>query len=548
MINYVRLKTRFNFVGSINRIWLLIHICLVLISCNVSKKEDAKTVFRYNSENGITSLDPAFASSQDNIWAVNQIFNGLVQLDQHLVPQPSIAKSWNIDSSGKIYTFHLRNDVYFHASPHFESDKRKVRASDFVYSFNRIMDATTASPGAWIFNDKIVNNGFKALDDTTFQIELVQPFAPFLGLLSMPYCMVVPKEVIDELGKSFATQPIGTGPFTYWLWEKDVNLILHRNPRYFETENGTQLPYLDAVNVSFIANKQMALLRFLKGELDLYNGVTSTTKDVILDKNGALKDEHAGNIQLEKKAFLNTEYLAIHLDSGTVQWPWNNIHFRKAINYGIDRGKMMKSLRNDIGFAADGGFIPVGLPGHSSQHGYVYEPDSAAIELERSGYLQNPTSITVSTTKDYLDLCIFIQKQLGDLGVDLEIEVLPSSELKEQKRSGNLAFFRASWIMDYPDAENYLSCFYSANFSPGGPNYTHFSNNAFDALYERSLIESSDEARIRLYEQMDSIVLSHAPIVVLFYDQSVRLLHTRVSNMVNNPLNLPMLKYARIYE
>ena len=163
-----------------------------------------------------------------------------------------------------------------------------------------------------------------------------------------------------------------------------------------------------------------------------------------------------------------------------------------------------------------------------------------------SDYASNPSPIVVSTTKDYLDLCIYIQKQLSEIGINCEINVLPSSEVKEQKRNGNLAFFRASWIMDYPDAENYLSCFYSKNFAPNGPNYTHFKNIDYDALYEQSLIETNDSTRIDLYRKMDQIILEDAPIVVLFYDQSIRLLNKRVQGLVNNPLNIPMLKYARI--
>lgn len=530
-----------------NRILVIIHIGLLLISCNVSKKEEGKSVFRYNSENGITSLDPAFASTQDNIWAVNQLFNGLVQLDNNLRPIPSIASSWEIDQSGKIYTFHLRNDVYFHKNKCFSEQARKVVAADFEYSFNRILNPKTASPGAWIFNDKIAPNGFKALNDSTFQIELVQAFAPFLGILSMPYCTVVPHEAIKHYGKSFAQQPVGTGPFQFFLWEKDVNLVLHKNPQYFEHIDDKHLPYLDAINVSFVANKQMAMLQFLEGKLDMFNAITSTTKDVILDKEGALLPDKSEYLNLEKKAFLNTEYLAINLDSGSVTWPWSNIDFRKAVNYAIDRDKMLRNLRNNVGEAANGGFIPVGLAGHSSDrdYHYAYDLEKAKAHLNQSGYAQNPTPINISTTKDYLDLCIFIQKQLSDIGITCEIDVLPSSELKEQKRNNGLNFFRASWIMDYPDAENYLSCFYSKNFSPNGPNYTHFKNEAFDALYESALVETSDSIRLRQYEQMDSLILSEAPIVVLFYDQSIRLLQKNISNLVNNPLNIPTLKYAR---
>lgn len=530
-----------------NRILVLIHIGLLLISCNSSNKQEVKTVFSYNSENGITSLDPAFASSQDNIWAVNQLFNGLVQLDQQLQPTASIATSWEIDSTGKIYTFHLRNDVYFHRSKCFPNNTRLVTSHDFVYSFNRIIDPLTASPGAWIFNDLIASNGFTAIDDTTFQIELTRPFAPFLGMLSMPYCCVVPKEAIEFFGKSFAQHPVGTGPFQFFLWEKDVNLVLHKNPSYFEVHEGKRLPHLDAVNISFIANKQMALLLFRKGKLDLFNGISSKIKDVILDKNGQLQPDLASTITMEKKPFLNTEYLAIQVDSTMVSSPWNDVHFRRAVNYAIDRNRMITFLRNGVGDATVSGFVPVGLPGHipPQENGYRYNPERAKDELAKSSYIQHPKPIVVTTTTDYLDLCIFIQKQLGDIGIDCDIDVRPASEIKEQKRNGNLAFFRASWIMDYPDAENYLSCFYSKNFSPNGPNYTHFSNELFDKLYEKSLVETNDSLRIQLYQQMDNIILEEAPIVVLFYDQSIRLLNKSISGLENNPLNIPTLKYAR---
>ncbi|MCB9262620.1 MAG: ABC transporter substrate-binding protein [Flavobacteriales bacterium] len=529
-----------------NRIVVIIHMTWLLISCNPSNKRLPKTVFRYNSENGITSLDPAFASSQDNIWAVNQLFNGLIQLDKELKTQPAIAQSWVIDSSGKIYTFLLRNDVYFHENKCFKTAKRKVTANDFVYSFNRIIDPKTASPGAWIFNDKVVKNGFKALNDSTFQIELTQPFSPFIGILSMPYCAVVPHEAVEYYQKSFAQNPVGTGPFQLAFWEQDVNLILHKNEHYFETENGQKLPYLDAINISFIANKQMALLHFLQGNLDMFNGLSSSVKDVVLDKNGQLKPDIKEKCVLEKKPFLNTEYLAINIGENALE-PLNNSYFRKAINFAIDREKMLKNLRNSIGIPAYGGFIPAGLSGHTEKQSYHYHFDlkKAQENLAKSGYLSSPKTITVATTKDYLDLCIYIQKQLKDIGINCTIDVLPSSELKEKKRNAELSFFRASWILDYPDAENYLSCFYSKNFCPSGPNYTHFKNELFDKTYEKSLAEVNEPKRIKLYEEMDKMILEESPVIILFYDQSMRLLSHSISNLENNPLNIPDLKRAK---
>ena len=125
---------------------------ILLAGCgNVSKNNSQKTVFRYNEAFGITSLDPAFSNNQSNIWACNHLFNGLVQLDDQLNAKPSIAHSWEVSEDGKTYLFHLRNDVFFQHDTLLKANRR-VLASDFVYSFNRITNEKTASPGSWIFN------------------------------------------------------------------------------------------------------------------------------------------------------------------------------------------------------------------------------------------------------------------------------------------------------------------------------------------------------------------------------------------------------------
>ena len=129
---------------------------ILLISCGSVDTDSGKMVFRYNESKGISSLDPAQARSMGNIWAVNQLFDGLVSLDENLRVQPSVAKSWSITEDGKTYTFHLREDVQFHDSPCFEEDARAVTAFDFVYSFNRILDPKNLSPGKWIFNQVIL--------------------------------------------------------------------------------------------------------------------------------------------------------------------------------------------------------------------------------------------------------------------------------------------------------------------------------------------------------------------------------------------------------
>ena len=156
------------------------------MSCSKQYSNDDLSIFRYNESSGINTLDPAFAKDQASIWATNQLFNGLVQLDSNLNVNPSISYSWDISHDGLSYIFNLRDDVFFHDHELFQNNiGRRVLASDFEYSFNRLLDKDLASPGAWVLNHV---ESFSALNDSVFKIILNQPFSGFLSLLSMQYC------------------------------------------------------------------------------------------------------------------------------------------------------------------------------------------------------------------------------------------------------------------------------------------------------------------------------------------------------------------------
>ena len=523
-------------------------LALQLSGCQDMKESSQEvSVFRYNESKGITTLDPAYARNQTIIWPVSQIFNGLVQLDDSLNIRPSISHHWDISNDGKEYTFYLRSDIRFHASEYLETERRIVTAHDFVYSFRRILDPSVASPGSWIFEHVDNDHGFVAVNDTTFRITLGNPFPPFLSILAMPYCSVVPMEVVEHPEADFANHPVGTGPFAFKLWSTDEKLILLRNNGYFETDKeGTRLPYIDAVSISFIKDKQSEFLEFLKGNLDFLSGVHVTYKDELLTRSGALNPKYSERIKLLTTPYLNTEYLGI-LQQGpeVLEHILLNKEIRKAINYGFDRVKMMKYLRNNLGYPATGGMIPPGLPGHLEySEGYDYQPDLARQLIREAGYNSGNDlpAIQLTTTSDYLDLCEYIQYELGRIGMKVDITVSTGGAFRNMVANGNLQFFRGSWIADYADAENYLALFYSGNHAPAGPNYTRFESVAFDRLYESSVLERDPAKRHDLYRQMDRIVVEDAPVVPLFYDMVVRFVPLEIQGFNPNPMNNLILK------
>lgn len=536
---------------------ILTLVSVLLFSCTeLEKGVNTEKVFRYNESKGITTLDPAFARSLPLIWPAHQLFNGLVQLSDSLTVDPCIAHSWTKSENGLVYTFNLRKDVYFHNSLVFPNEQgRRVVADDFVYSFNRIIDPKTASPGVWIFsvlNSKIPNNGCVAVNDTTLELNLEKPFPPFLGLLSMPYAYVVPQEAVEYFGIDFRTNPVGTGPFFLKYWREGEGLIMRRNPNYFEfDQNGVRLPYLEAISISFIVDKQSEFLAFLLGNIDFISGVHSSSKDELLTRSGTLNPKYRKSIKMITGPYLNTEYLGFMVDTSLQhvnKSPIGNPNVRKAIAYGFDRDRMMLYLRSNLGYPAHSGLIPKGMPGFTdSLKGYRYNPDLAKRLLAQAGYPNGKglDPISLSTTEDYVDICEFLQHQLSEIGIPISIEVIPGAAYREMMASSKLLFFRGSWVADYADAENYLSLLYSGNFSPSGPNYTHFSNDKFDGLYHESLSQNDDTLRHIYYLKMDSLALSYAPIIPMYYDKVVRFVGSDVAGMTPNPMNLLTLKRVK---
>lgn len=529
----------------INVILYSIILATLVFSCkNESDTNKDHLVFRYNEHKNIGSLDPAFSKDLADIWATNQLFNGLVQMDNSLNVQPSIAKNWEVSPDALTYTFTLRNDVYFHKHHLFGKDStRTVTAKDFQYSFNRLQDPKIASPGSWVVA-KV--NHFKAVNDSVFQIQLKQPFPAFLGLLTMKYCAVVPKEIVSHYGSTFRNHPIGTGPFKFKRWEENIKLVFRKNNHYFEIdENGTSLPYLEAVAITFLPDKQNEFLQFSQGNIDYISGLDASYKDEILTADGILKSSYANDVNMIRGPYLNTEYLAFFMDSEASEI--QSEYIRKAVNYGFDRQKMMIYLRNGIGIPANGGFIPKGLPGFNEKVGFDYQPEKAKqlVQQYKTETGNNAPEITITTTSNYLSFCEYIQRELQKTGLQVHVDVIPPSSLKDSKANGKLDMFRASWVADYPDAENYLSLYYSKNFAPNGPNYTHFKDAQFDTWYEQAYLETDSKKRTILYSKMDSLMLQKAPIIPMFYDEVVRFTRKNVINLGINPINMLELKQVK---
>ncbi len=527
--------------------WMLIFS----FACRTKTEEAGQMIFHYNQGGGVSNLDPAFARNQANMWAVHQLYNGLVQFDEQLNIQPCLANSFEISTDGLLYTFHLRQDVLFCNDSCFNAGRgRRLLASDVEFSLQRIIDPVVASPGAWIFQDKVAGpEAFRAVDDSTFTISLLSPFRPLPGILTMEYCSIIPHEAVEFYGNNFRKNPVGSGPFQLSRWDEGNVLVLTKNPGYYmQDSTGQRLPYIDKILVSFIDNKSTEFLSFLNGDLDFVSDIDPGLKELVLTPEGLLQAHFSDRFRLLKGPYLNTEYLGFMLDSAHCKpgSPVLSRKFRQAVNCGFDRKKMLQYLRNNKGIAATRGMIPPGLlPVAHPGYGYTYDRDKASLLLKESGLSMGDMSpIELSAPPGYADLCEFIQKQLEEIGIPITLRIVQPSALRSGMEQNELSFFRASWIADYPDAESYMALFYSPFGSP--PNYTRYQNPAFDALYQQVVAENNDSISRKLYRAMDSLVMLDAPVVPLYYDEVYLFVSRRVSGLRVNPMNMLDLEKVQV--
>lgn len=544
----------------------IILVSLIFFSCG-KKTESDKKVFNLNISQGIETLEPVMSNSSFSIWGVQQIMEGLVEFDNKKNIIPCIAKSWKISEDGLTYTFNLRSDVMFHDNDCFKSTNGKGRiviASDFKYCLERVNNPKSKTRGMWVYRDKIkgakdysegkANDiaGIKAINDTTLTIELNNAFSPFLSLLTMTYGFVYPKEAVEHYGETFGNHPVGTGPFKFNHWSIDKELVLDKNPAYWEKDSkGGTLPYLDGVKITFTQSSETEFLDFQNGKYDFHQP-SSETFDVITDESGKLKDADTKNFSLVKQPWLQTVFLGMmqspELPGGKTGPFAGNKKLREALNYAIDKDKIVKFVLKNRGKPAVNGPIPPGMPGFNPEiKGYTYNIAKAKELLKEAGYTDGKNlklSLVCGNEEIQRSIAIAIQEQLKSAGIEMQIEQLLQATLISKQENGEFPFWRASWGADYFDPENFMALFYSKNITPNGPNRVGYKNPKVDELYEKSLKETDNAARMKIYDEIQKIVIEDAAWLPLYYNEQIYLLNKNIEGFYIDGLNIINLKYT----
>lgn len=550
---------------------LLILAPFFFTSCS-EKTTDSVNIFVMNQNLGVETLEPVMSNTGQTIWALSIMMEGLVEFNKDNEIVPCIAKSWEISDDGLVYTFKLRDDVYFHDHECFPDGKgRKVTAYDFEYCLTRVNDPKSMTRGSWVWRDKISGaaefiearskdsdspsdiSGIKAVDDSTLVLTLVSPFAPFISTLTMSYGFVYPKEAVEFYGKEFGQNPVGTGPFEFVNWNVGQELNFKRNENYWGKDaNGVQLPYLDGIRMTFTQSSETEFLDFVNGRYD-FHMPSSETYEQITDEEGNLLAPDSKDYKLIKQPWLQTVFFGMMQAPdlpGGINGPFaNNKKLRQALNYAIDREKIIRFVLNNRGIAAHNGPIPPGMPGYDPEiKGYEFNPQKARELLAEAGFPDGQgLNLTLHTGNDEIQktIAIAVQEQLRSFGIDLKLDQMLQATLISSQEDGVFPFWRASWGADYFDPENFMALFYSKNITPKGPNRVGYNNPVVDRLYEQGLVETDFEKRKLLYDEIQRIVIEDAAWLFLYYNEQVYLVKNNVEGFYIDGLNTIRLKEAR---
>lgn len=558
--------------------WLLLLVifsAFVIFSCGGDKKGKNKEVlqakggrvyggvFRLNETEYFKNLYPLNVIDAIAARITTQIYEGLMKFNlADLTTKMSLAESYAIDTTGRIYTFKIKKGVIFHDDECFSGGKgRELKANDFKYCFDRLCtkDVNNNSfPQA--FKDRVLGanehyespvaggvKGIRVVDEYTIEITLIKPYSPFLQILALPSTVVYPKEAIDKYGPSgLRAKAVGTGPFILKSVDDDVSVVMARNSSYHGADEfGNKLPFLDAIQLHFISDKKTELFEFKKGNLEMiYRLPTEYIIDILTTENTNLKGEYV-KYELQRGPEMSVQYYDFLNTAGV----FKNKKVRQAFNYAIDRQKIIDFVLNGAAEEVGIGITPPTFKGYDIHllPGFRLDVDKAKQLLAEAGYPNGRSFPKLKLDINsggglHVNVGEEIVKQLKDhLNIDIELNILSFAQKIDKSQKGQSDIWRAGWIADFPSPENFLWLMYGKDVPDeigvvSYPNTSRFKNAEFDKLYEMALNSKTLEESYKHFMDAEKIMLDESPILPLYYDESYRILQSYVKNFPNNAM------------
>ncbi|MDI3269963.1 MAG: ABC transporter substrate-binding protein [Bacillota bacterium] len=446
------------------------------------------------------TLDPHQVTDYNTSRTVDPMFERLVEFkDESTELEPGLAESWDISPDGLVYTFHLRQGVKFHDGTDFNAEAVK-------FSIDRQIDANHPYHDTGDFAYAEFTFGYvkevRVVDPYTVEIELKEPYAPFLSNLAMHSASIVSPAAVQKYGRQFSQHPVGTGPFRFADWKSGVEVVLEKNPDWWKGQ-----AKIDRLVFRPVIEDQARLTELESGSLDFIVNIPPDE----LARIGA-----SSSYTVLRQPGMHVWYLIFNAQKP----PFDKKEVRQAVNYAINKEAIVHDLLQDTGVVAKGPLPPVVWGSTDDVKPYPYDPQKAKELLAQAGY-SDGFEVTFwvpesgSGMQQPKAMAAAIQSDLRKVGIQLNIQTFEWGTYLD-KVLGNPAdlpeVFEMSWMGDNGDPDNFLYILLSGDqWPPAGFNMGYYKNDQVDELLRQAQRLSDRGQREALYQQALKLLVEDAP-------------------------------------
>lgn len=483
------------------------------------------------------TFDPAYTSASALGFMSKAIHSTLIKYGEGAELIPDLAERWEVLEQGSVYRFHLRRNVRFHNGRTFE-------AKDVYESFLRLLLPETKSTGAWIMRNvrgaqDVLEGRSRSLsgivvrDANTVDIQLVEPVAFFLSLMTMHESGIVPAEEARD-AERYRLRGIGAGPFRVEEAVEGERVRLARNPDYYipAEPNLDELTFrLDLRSFREVADA------FTRGELDLAHGIPPK---VVAE----LRNDPRFAPYLLTTVQLHTSYLGY--DSSNP--PFNKVEVRQAMNYAIDRHRINERIFGGLSLEAQA-LLPPGLLGHDpSLRGYAHDPEKARALLRQAGYGSGFNVEYRTWDTDEFNNSGMVPLMIEDLeavGIRVNVTRHSATDASAPRATrGHGMIYCANWYADFPDPDNFFYIFFHTDAT--SIRGLFFNRPDIDAQIMEARRSNDSEHRANVYRELNQMVVREAPLVPLFHER-LFVLHKPEVRGVRTSLVPPPVRYHDVW-
>jgi len=501
-----------------------------------------EVVYNRGNDTDPTTLDHHKTSTVAESNLMVDLYEGLVVYDVKAAVVPGTAESWEISDDGLKYTFKLREGAKW-------SNGDPVKASDFVFAFQRLQDPKTAAPYAKmhysIVNAEAINKGekqpselgVKAVDDRTFEVTLHTATPYFLEMLAHQTGLPLHQASVEQHGDAFV-QPgnmISNGAYMLEAFTPNDKITMRKNPNFWDAANVK----VDVVNHIPFEDRSACLRRFEANEV-------LTCSDIPPEQMDYMKANLGDQLRIEP--YLGTYYLPVKVKKEKLSDP----RVRQAISMVIDREFLAKEIWRETmlpGYS----LIPPGINNYGEPVYLEYKDmdildreDAAKKLLEEAGVKEGQLSVELryNTSSGHKNTMTAISDMLKNIGISSTIvEMEGTGYFDYMKQDGDFDITRAGWIGDYSDPQNFLFLFETDNL---GFNYPRWSNADYDALMQKAEVTADMTERAAILRQAEELFLKEVPAIPIMYYSSKSIVSSKVSGWEDNLLNKHLTRYISI--